>query len=164
MAESRTAVLSLGANLGDAQGTLADAVAALRRAEGIDVLAVSPVYRTAPVGGVEQPDFVNLVVLASTTLEPEAVLAATSAIEQEHGRTREVHWGPRTLDIDIVDIAGVTRTDDRLTLPHPRAHERAFVLVPWLDVDPAAVLPGHGPVADLVIALGDRQRIDRVVA
>ena len=149
MAESRTLVLSLGANLGDTAATLATAVDALRSTPGITVTAVSPVYRTAPVGGVEQPDFVNLVVLATTSLEPDDVLAATAQIETAAGRTREVHWGPRTLDIDIIAIDGVVRDDAHLTLPHPRAHERAFVLVPWCAIDPDAVLPGHGRVADL---------------
>jgi 2-amino-4-hydroxy-6-hydroxymethyldihydropteridine diphosphokinase len=155
------AVLALGANLGEAATTLADAVSALRRVPGLDVTQVSPVYRTAPVGGPEQPDYLNMVVLADTTLSPEQLLDATSAIELTAGRTREVHWGPRTLDIDLVVVGDHRLDTERLTLPHPRAHERAFVLLPWLDLDPDAVLPGRGAVSILAAAVAD-QRAERV--
>jgi len=156
-------VLALGANLGDAKTTLAQAVSALRLVPGLDVTAVSPVYRTAPVGGPEQPDYLNLVVQGSTTLTPLQLLDATSAIELEAGRTREVHWGPRTLDIDVVVVGDHLQDTERLTLPHPRAHERAFVLLPWLDIDPDAVLPGYGRVATLASSVAD-QRAERVAS
>jgi dihydroneopterin aldolase/2-amino-4-hydroxy-6-hydroxymethyldihydropteridine diphosphokinase len=154
-------VLSLGANLGDAADTLANAIEALGSVEGLEITDVSPTYRTAAVGGPEQPDYLNVVVLASTTLTPLDLLDATSAIEQAAGRTREVHWGPRTLDIDLIVVGDQTRSTERLTLPHPRAHERAFVLLPWLDVDPRATIPGLGPVVELITHVQD-QRADRV--
>jgi len=154
-------VLSLGANLGDAADTLANAIEALGSVEGLEITDVSPTYRTAAVGGPEQPDYLNVVVLASTTLTPLDLLDATSAIEQAAGRTREVHWGPRTLDIDLIIVGDHVSSTEVLTLPHPRAHERAFVLLPWLDVDPQATIPGLGPVADLLIRVRD-QRADRV--
>ena len=150
-------VLALGANLGDAAATLQSAVSALRLVPGLEVTRVSPMYRTAPVGGPQQPDYLNLVILAETTLAPEQLLDETSTIELDAGRTREVHWGPRTLDIDLVVVGDHRHDTERLTLPHPRAHERAFVLLPWLEVDPDAVLPGHGRVATLVAAVSDQQ-------
>lgn len=146
-------VLALGGNLGDVPTTLARAVTALVDLEGIQVLDVSPLVRTRAVLAPDQepqPDYWNAVVLARTALDPEELLAATSGIETLLGRVRHEHWGARTLDIDIVQYEGVTSSDPHLVLPHPRAHERAFVLVPWLLVDPAAELDGAGPVADLV--------------
>jgi dihydroneopterin aldolase/2-amino-4-hydroxy-6-hydroxymethyldihydropteridine diphosphokinase len=146
------AVVSLGANLGDAPATLQDAVHALDLHPRITVLAGSPIYVTAPVGGVEQPDFHNAAVLLETTLPPRELLAVCQGIEVSAGRTREVRWGPRTLDLDLIAVvdattgAAVTSADPVLTLPHPRAHERAFVLAPGSDRDPAAALdPADGP-------------------
>lgn len=150
------AVIALGANLGDARAALAGAVGALRVEAGIVVIAESSVYSTAPIGGVEQPDYLNAVVIVETSLSPRELLDALHAIENAWHRTREVRWGPRTLDLDLIDYAGVTSDDPELTLPHPRAHERAFVLVPWLETDPDATLTGRGPVAPLVSALGDQ--------
>jgi dihydroneopterin aldolase/2-amino-4-hydroxy-6-hydroxymethyldihydropteridine diphosphokinase len=152
-------VLALGANLGDAAATLAQAVCDVRLIRGLEISAVSPVYRTAPVGGPEQPDYLNLVVMGTTTLTPEQLLEATSAIELDAGRTREVHWGPRTLDIDLVVVGDHLLNTERLTLPHPRAHERAFVLLPWLDIDPDAVLPERGLVATLAAAVADQRAV-----
>ncbi len=153
------AVLALGANLGNAQETLRTAVGDLDRTPGIDVVDVSPLARTAPVGGPEQPDFLNAVVLVRTTLSPRELLRATQAVEQRHGRERLEHWGPRTLDVDIVVYGSVLAVTDDLELPHPRAHERAFVLQPWAQVDPSAVLPGlgGGPVAALAATAPDRE-------
>lgn len=150
------AVIALGANLGDARAAVAGAVGALRAEAGIEVIAESSVYATAPIGGVEQPDYLNAVVIVETSLSPRELLDALHAIENSWHRTREVRWGPRTLDLDLIDYAGVTSDDPELTLPHPRAHERAFVLVPWLEADPEAALTGFGPVAPLVPALGDQ--------
>ncbi len=113
-------------------------------------MAVSPVYETVPVGGPPQPDYLNAVLLARTTLPSRALLDRLHEVEAAFDRVREVRWGPRTLDIDIISVAGEESTGPELTLPHPRAHERAFVLAPWHDVDPDAVLPGHGPVAILL--------------
>jgi 2-amino-4-hydroxy-6-hydroxymethyldihydropteridine diphosphokinase len=144
-----TAVLSMGSNLGDRLAHLRAAVAGLGQA----VVAVSPVYETAPWGPVAQDDFLNIVVLArDPAAGPRDWLARARELEAARGRTRDVRWGPRTLDVDVVDVDGVTSDDPELTLPHPRAHERAFVLVPWRDVDPDAVLAGHGRVADLAAA------------
>lgn len=149
------AVLSIGSNVGDRLGYLRDCVADL----GPAVLAASAVYRTAPWGGVEQDDFLNAVLLVDDpALDADGWLDRAKALEERADRVREVRWGPRTLDVDLVTVDGVRSDTERLTLPHPRAHERAFVLVPWHDVDPAAVLPGHGPVTDLIEALPAAER------
>lgn len=123
-------------------------------------MAVSPVYETVPVGGPPQPDYLNAVVLVRSTLPSRALLGRLHEIEAAFDRQRAVRWGPRTLDIDIITVAGEVSADPELTLPHPRAHERAFVLAPWHDVDPDAVLPGHGRVATL-LAAADRSGIRR---
>jgi 2-amino-4-hydroxy-6-hydroxymethyldihydropteridine diphosphokinase len=111
------------------------------------------VYQTDPVGGPDQPDYFNAVLLAETTLPPAGVLAAAHAAEAARERTRTIRWGPRTLDVDIISYDGLVSDDPVLTLPHPRAHERTFVLAPWRDVDADAELPGHGPVAALMAGL-----------
>lgn len=154
-------VLAIGANLGDAQGTLNAAVIALRSTEGVTVDTVGPLARTAAVGGVEQPDFLNSVVIGHTTLSPRQLLRVTQGIEQDHHRTREVHWGPRTLDVDIIVYGQKVGSTDDLELPHPRAKERAFVLVPWDHADPEATLPGlgGGPVSALAATAPDREGI-----
>jgi 2-amino-4-hydroxy-6-hydroxymethyldihydropteridine diphosphokinase len=147
------AVLSVGSNLGDRLAHLRSVVDAL------DPIRVSPVYETAPWGGVEQDDFLNaILVVDDPATDAYGWLAKAHACEQAAGRTRNVHWGPRTLDVDVIDVDGSTNDDPDLTLPHPRAHERAFVLVPWADVDPDAVLPGHGPVAGLIADTGEVRR------
>src|SRR5450830_427643 len=152
-------VLALGANLGAAQQTLRDAVSDLARMRGLTVVDVSPLARSAAVGGPDQPDYLNAVVLARTTLSARELLRATQEIEQQHGRERLEHWGPRTLDI-VVYGSTLAVTDD-LELPHPRAHQRAFVLEPWAQVAPDAVLPGlgGGPVALLAATAPDRAGI-----
>jgi 2-amino-4-hydroxy-6-hydroxymethyldihydropteridine diphosphokinase len=142
------AVLSLGANLGEPAEALRHAVQAL--AARVTVVAVSPVYETEPVGGVPQDDFLNAVVVVETDLPPRELLTFAHQIEYEAGRVRDVRWGPRSLDVDLVAYGDLTSPDPDVTLPHPRAHERAFVLRPWLDVDPDATLPGCGRVADLL--------------
>jgi 2-amino-4-hydroxy-6-hydroxymethyldihydropteridine diphosphokinase len=146
------AVLALGANLGDRAATLRSAVGALQRTDGVRVESCSGVYETDPVGGPEQPAYLNAVVLVCTTLGPRALLRACQRVEADHGRVRLQHWGPRTLDVDVLAYADLVSSDAELTLPHPRAYERAFVLVPWASVDPDAVLPGRGggPVVHLV--------------
>jgi 2-amino-4-hydroxy-6-hydroxymethyldihydropteridine diphosphokinase len=145
-------VIALGSNLGDRVANLQGAVDALLGPPGLDYLAVSPVYQTVPVGGPSQPDFLNAVLLASTVLPARAVLARGQAAEAAFRRVRTVAWGPRTLDVDVIAYDDVVSDDPVLTLPHPRAHERAFVLVPWHDVDPDAEIPGHGRIADLLAA------------
>jgi 2-amino-4-hydroxy-6-hydroxymethyldihydropteridine diphosphokinase len=145
-------VLGLGSNLGDRLANLQAAVDALCGPPGLGFLAVSPVYETAPVGGPSQPDFLNAVLLAVTALPARAVLDRAHAAEAARHRVRGVPWGPRTLDVDIISYGEETSDDPALTLPHPRAHERAFVLVPWHDVDPGASIAGYGRVADLAAA------------
>jgi len=142
------AVLAVGSNLGDRMGHLQGAIDAL--AEQVDIVAVSAVYETAPVGGPDQDDFLNAVLIAETSLAPFDLLALCQRVEADHDRVREVRWGPRTLDVDIIAMEGEVLDDVTLTLPHPRAHERAFVCVPWLDVDPGATLP-QGPIASLAL-------------
>ena len=151
------AVISLGANLGDRQATLLAAAREVADADGIELTAISPVIETPALrpDGVDHaaPAYLNAVALVKTTLTPDALLDLLTRIEQAHGRIRAERWGDRTLDLDLVDFAGLVSTSDRLTLPHPRAFERDFVLKPWLAVDPDAVLPGHGRVAGLVAGL-----------
>ncbi|WP_329219889.1 2-amino-4-hydroxy-6-hydroxymethyldihydropteridine diphosphokinase [Streptomyces sp. NBC_01485] len=146
------AVISLGANLGNRLETLQGAIDALEDTPGVRIKAVSPVYETEP-WGVEpgsQPSYFNAVVLLKTTLPPSSLLERAHAVEEAFHRVRDERWGARTLDVDIVAYADVVDDDPQLTLPHPRAHERAFVLAPWHDVEPEAQLPGRGAVADLL--------------
>jgi 2-amino-4-hydroxy-6-hydroxymethyldihydropteridine diphosphokinase len=141
--------LALGSNMGDSAAILQGALDDLATVDGISVMAVSPAYETDPVGGPEQDAYLNAVALVVTDLDPWELLAVTQSIERHWHRVREVRWGPRTLDIDILAVDGETVDSDDLVIPHPRAHERAFVLVPWSDVAPDAVVPGRGTVADL---------------
>ncbi|MFD6031405.1 2-amino-4-hydroxy-6-hydroxymethyldihydropteridine diphosphokinase [Cellulosimicrobium funkei] len=151
-------VLALGANLGDAQQTLRDAITDLDRISGLEITEVSPLARTEAVGGPDQPDYLNTVLLARTRLSARDLLHACQAVEQAHGRVRDERWGPRTLDVDLIVYGTLTAVADDLELPHPRAHERAFVLEPWSQIDPDAVLPGlgGGPVAALAATAPDR--------
>src|SRR4051812_19319117 len=149
------AVLSLGGNLGDRAGTVRSALVALR---GHGRVARWMLYDPPPWGRVEQPPYLNAIAVVRGDRDAAGWLALAHELEQAAGRTREVRWGARTLDVDVVTVTGddgapVLSTDPHLTLPHPRAAERAFVLVPWLALDPTATLPGHGRVADLVDAL-----------
>jgi 2-amino-4-hydroxy-6-hydroxymethyldihydropteridine diphosphokinase len=142
--------LALGSNLGDRQDILQGAVDAIVGLPGVRVTAVSPVYETVPVGGPAQPDYLNAVVLADAALPARELLDRLHEIEAAFDRVRLVRWGPRTLDIDIITFGRDRSDDPELTLPHPRAHERAFVLAPWHDADPDAALPGRGPVGELL--------------
>ncbi|NLU75460.1 2-amino-4-hydroxy-6-hydroxymethyldihydropteridine diphosphokinase [Streptomyces sp. HNM0575] len=150
------AVIALGSNVGNRLERLQSAVDALADTPGMKVLAVSPVYETEPWGvdPASQGSYFNAVVLVRTTLPPGSLLERGHAIEEALERVRDERWGPRTIDVDIVAYQDVVSDDPLLTLPHPRAHERAFVLVPWHDVDPTAEVPGHGAVAELLAALG----------
>lgn len=151
------AVLSLGSNLGDRVSYLRQAVAGFR-----DVLvAASPVYETAPWGVEDQPDFLNAVLIVdSPAVDEWGWLTRGQALESAAGRVREQRWGPRTLDVDVVTVEGVTSTHPDLLLPHPGTPNRATVLIPWLAIDPEAELPGHGRVADLLAALPAKDRED----
>ncbi len=149
------AVLALGSNLGERRGTLSAAVGDLVDRPEVRLVDVSPVVSTKPVGGPEgQPDFLNMVIAVDTTLEPLELLAHCQAVEQAYHRERKVRWGARTLDVDIISYGDVHSTDPTLTLPHPRAAERAFVLYPWALMDPHATLDGC-PVAELAAAAAD---------
>jgi 2-amino-4-hydroxy-6-hydroxymethyldihydropteridine diphosphokinase len=147
-----TAVVSLGSNLGDRLAHLRAGIEVLNR--HVPVEAVSAVYETEPVGVEGHPAYLNAVAILSTD-DPELAMAAAHLAEAGEGRERPHHWAPRTLDVDIVAVGALTSDDPRLTVPHPRAHERAFVLLPWLEVEPAAELPGLGPVRDVLERLGD---------
>jgi 2-amino-4-hydroxy-6-hydroxymethyldihydropteridine diphosphokinase len=141
--------LGLGANLGDRLTTLQRAVNLLAE-EGVRTVASSRVWRTEPVGGPGgQPDYLNAVVRAETALDADEVLAAANRVEAVLGRTREVRWGPRTIDIDVLLFDHEVRDDPELTIPHPRLRERAFVVLPLLDIDPDPILPDGTRVLDL---------------
>ena len=156
---ARRIVLALGSNLGDRLATLQGGVDALLGppepgppglgssgpgSSGLALVALSPVYETVPVGGPPQPEYLNAVLIAETALPATALLRRGQAVEAAFGRVRKEVWGPRTLDVDVIVYGDVVSDDPELTLPHPRAQERAFVLAPWLDADPDAEIPGRG--------------------
>lgn len=147
------AYVALGGNLGDPRRQVLDAVDALARLPGAQLLRRSHLYRTPPWGVREQPPFVNAAALLETSLEPHALLDELLAVERRAGRVRVERNGPRTLDLDLLHMEGVQLDDARLTLPHPRIAERAFVLLPLADLSPDLVLPGQGRVADLLAAV-----------
>ena len=161
----RQAVLSLGANLGERLPTLQAAVNALADTPGVNVVAVSPVYETTPADAPDgSPDFLNAVLLVDTTLSVRRLLDRCLAVEDAFGRDRSAaRNAPRTLDVDLVTLGERVADDADLVLPHPRAHERAFVLRPWLDLDADASIPGRGAVRELLTRVdesGIRQRDD----
>jgi len=147
----RQAVLALGSNLGERRERLQSAVAALEDTPEVTIVAVSSVYETEPVDALEgSGKFLNAVVLIDTTLTVHTLLDRALAIEEAFGRDRSVKGAPRTLDVDLLVVGQRVCDDEQLKLPHPRAHERGFVLVPWLEVDPEGEIPGRGFVADLI--------------
>ena len=156
MTEGVRAVLSLGSNLGDRERNIREAVADIAAVAGVRIEAVSGLVETTAIkpSGIDvlAPAYLNAILQVITTLDPKALLRAMNAIETRHGRVREVRWGDRTLDIDIVTVGDVCHDDEVLTLPHPRAAERSFVLVPWREIDPDAVLPGIGRIDGLPAA------------
>ena len=153
------AVIALGANLGDRERTLRSAVAEIAALDGVSVVAASGIVESFAVKpeGVDEaaPDYLNAVLLVRSALGPEALLDALNHIEAEHGRVRAERWGDRTLDLDLIDFGGFSEQTERLTLPHPRAWERPFVLVPWLEVAPKAELRGHGRIDALAASHSD---------
>ena len=151
---AREVVLSLGTNLGDRLAHLREGVRLLCGDGTLGCVAVSGVYETAPVGGPPQGDYLNAVLLAVTALPGREILRRGQAAEAALARVRTERWGPRTLDVDVITCGDEVSADPVLTLPHPRAGERAFVLVPWLEIAPEASLPGAGRVADLLAAIG----------
>lgn len=157
--EEVRAVIALGANMGTPWKTLAQAVLELEDAPGVEICGVSGLFRTDPIlaeGQAPQDDYFNAVVEVRTSLSPLGLLSVTSQIEDFYGRTREEHWGPRTLDLDIICYDGIRSNDEQLTLPHPRAHQRAFVLVPWSQIDPDATLGRYGRVDVLAEQVRDQ--------
>jgi 2-amino-4-hydroxy-6-hydroxymethyldihydropteridine diphosphokinase len=146
----RKVVYSIGSNVGDRLGNLQGAVDAISDTPDVIVVDISSVYETDSIGGPENsPKFLNLIIVAETTLEPRTLLERALAIEDAFGRVREERWAPRTLDVDLI-MVGNTETDQPdMKLPHPLAHERAFVLIPWAEIDPRGELPGRGKVVDL---------------
>jgi 2-amino-4-hydroxy-6-hydroxymethyldihydropteridine diphosphokinase len=155
------AALALGANLGHPRQALRGALAGLTQDPSTQVIAVSSLWRTAAVGGPEQPDYLNAVVVVDTSLDAWALLGLALSLEDAAGRVRDVRWGPRTLDVDVLAVDEVVIDEPLLTLPHPRAHERGFVLVPWAEVDPGFVLAPAGlparTVADWAAEVTDQQ-------
>lgn len=150
------AYLGIGSNLGDRAAHLQGAVDGLAGAPGVEVVAVSPVYETAPVGGPEQPDYLNAVVALDTTLAPRELLVLAHRLEADADRVREEHWGPRTLDVDVLLVGDEEVDEPDLVIPHPRMTERAFVLVPLADLDPAwapCIPPEHADVRPTEIRL-----------
>jgi 2-amino-4-hydroxy-6-hydroxymethyldihydropteridine diphosphokinase len=148
MPDVERAAVGLGGNVGDPEATLRTAVRGLAAVPGVDLVAVSSPYRTAPVGLTDQPDFLNAVALVETTLEPPTLLGRLRMLEAAAGRVRRVRWGPRTLDLDLLLHGGRTLSSAELTLPHPRLVERRFVLEPLLEVWPDARLPDGSSLAE----------------
>jgi len=154
------AVLALGGNLGNRLESLQSALDALGDAPGVQPLSISPVYETAPFGGApdapdakdlsEQPAYLNAVALIGTDLTPQQLLIRTQAIEEALHRVRGERWAARTIDVDIIVYDDLELRDEDLIVPHARAHERTFVLRPWYDIEPNAVIPGRGPIAELL--------------
>jgi len=157
-----TAFVALGSNLGDSVGSLNQAIADLTATPGITFGAKSNLYQTAAVGGPEQPDYLNAVVSLRTELSPHELLAACQTIEHLGGRQREEHWGPRTIDIDIVDMVGYRVAEPDLQIPHPRARMRGFVLVPWADIASDHRLGGVGPSVAALAAEVGTENVSRV--
>ncbi|MCX6451271.1 MAG: 2-amino-4-hydroxy-6-hydroxymethyldihydropteridine diphosphokinase [Actinobacteria bacterium] len=144
-------VIALGSNLGNREENIELAVAELNKI--IDVTHLSTLYETDPVGGPQQPDYLNAVLIGESELAPQELLKAALSIESKLGRVREVRWGARTIDIDLIVFGELLISSPELEIPHPRAHQRAFVLEPWLEIDPSAQIPGYGSVAQLLSAL-----------
>jgi len=144
-------VIALGSNIGDTNSHLHHAVEELGKS--LEIIAVSSFYTTAPVGGPVQDNYLNAVLVAESGMDPLDLLIVMQEIEVMAGRTREVHWGPRTLDLDLIAFGDLLISEPHLELPHPRAHERTFVLEPWLEIDPQAQLPGRGAISELLALL-----------
>ena len=156
------AFIGVGSNLADPLAQVRQALIELESIPGTRVTARSSLYRTSPVGYLEQPDFINAAASVQTTLSPQALLAALLAIENRHGRRRTMRNAPRTLDLDLLLYGEEVLDQDGLTLPHPRLHERAFVLAPLAEIAPEAVVPGRGRARDLLarVDCGGVNRID----
>lgn len=157
MPQTHFAVIALGSNLAEPARQVRAALSALEAHPQIQIEKTSSLYLTAPVGYDDQPDFVNAVCSVRTSLDGVSLLAVLNRIEADFGRERTFRNAPRTLDLDIIDFDGISSDDPHLTLPHPRAHERSFVMKPLAEILPDFVLGGHGRAADLAAALGDEE-------
>ena len=144
-------VVALGSNLGDRSQILESALEEIGNVS--EIIKVSSFYETAPVGGPDQPDYMNAIVIIDSQLSPEDLLLSLQSIENKAGRTREVRWGARTLDLDLISAGDLKVESEVLTLPHPRAHERGFVLQPWLEIDADAEIVGKGRISELLAAI-----------
>ena len=156
-----TAFIALGSNLGDPEGKVRQGIAALAELPQSRLAAASSLYRSAAVGYADQPDFINAVAQISTALAPQALLAALLALEQHYGRERSFRNAPRTLDLDLLLYDAQCIAEPGLTVPHPRMHQRAFVLAPLVEIAPACVIPGMGPAAAWLARCAD-QSVDRL--
>ena len=145
------AVIALGANIGDPKAQMDLAVAMLR--EALEVVAVSEYLSTKPVSDFEQPDYLNAICIAESELPALDLLSVLHGIEKTLGRERLEKWGPRTIDLDLIQYGSLLSSADELKLPHPRAHERRFVLEPWVSIDPEAILLTHGKISELLVQL-----------
>jgi len=154
------AAISIGSNLGDRFANLKFAIDQLED-NACKIIACSSVYETEPVGGVEQGPYLNAVAIIETSMEPIDLLHKALEIEEQAHRVREVHWGARTLDIDLIDVSGFVSSTKELTIPHPRAHERAFVLVPLFAIAPDWKLGGTQEVSELLDAVQDQEVLER---
>lgn len=141
-------VIALGSNLGDSKSIFSEAI--IQIGKSVEVESISKFYETIPVGGPEQPNYLNAVLIGDTQIPPLELLTQLQSIENGAGRVREERWGPRTLDLDLIIYGDLLMKEELLTLPHPRAHERSFVLEPWVEIDPQAVLPGYGKIGVLL--------------
>ncbi len=145
------AVIALGANIGYPEEQMQIAIALLQGS--LELIAVSSIIKTAPVGGPSQPDYLNAVCIAESELSASELLGLLQGIEKSLGRVREERWGPRTIDLDLIQYGTILSAADELTLPHPRAHERRFVLEPWFEIEPDAILLTHGKISELLAQL-----------
>jgi 2-amino-4-hydroxy-6-hydroxymethyldihydropteridine diphosphokinase len=145
------AVIALGANIGDPKAQMDLAVAMLR--EATEVISVSEYFSTTPVSDIDQPDYLNAVCIVESELPAMDLLSLLHGIEKALGRQRLEKWGPRTIDLDLIQYGSLLSSADELKLPHPRAHERRFVLEPWISIDPEAILLTHGKISELLVQL-----------
>ncbi len=155
------AFVALGSNLENPIQHILQAFDELAKLPASRLLVYSSLYRSAPVGRLDQPDFINAVALIETALSPQTLLKALLTIEQQHGRIRESLNAPRTLDLDILMVDDLQCTENNLTLPHPRMHKRAFVLQPLMEISPDCQIPGQGTIAQLLAACSE-QRLEQV--
>ena len=161
---SSHAFIALGSNLDNPENQVRQAISELANLPDTRLLIYSSLYRSAPIGRLDQPDFINAVARVETKLSPQALLAELLAIEQRHGRKRESINAPRTLDLDVLMVDNLQCHEDGLTIPHPRLSQRAFVLQPLFEIAPDCTIPGKGAIAELLAACSEQrlQRIERL--